>query len=124
MSDSIFIQQACFPCHIGVTREERAELQDVLIDVDLAVDLTAAGRSDSIHDTVDYREVWAAMNECAASEEFRLVEALATRVGRVILERFAMVQAAEVRVTKPRALSSKGVDHTGVRLTVTREDRG
>lgn len=121
MSDSIFIQQACFPCHIGVTKEERASLQDVLIDVDLAVDLAAAGRSDSIHDTVDYREVWNAMNECAQREEFHLVEALAARVGRVLLERFALVDAVEVRVTKPRALSKRGVDHTGVRVTVQRE---
>ena len=121
MSDSIFIERATFPCHIGVTKEERSTPQDVLIDIDLAVDLTSAGRSDSIHDTIDYRQVWAAMNDCAA-EEFHLVEALATRIGRVLLERFVLVQTVEVRVTKPRALKTRGVDHAGVRVTVRRED--
>lgn len=124
MSDSIFIQRACFPCHIGVTKEERASVQDILIDVDLKIDLAPAGRSDSIHDTVNYSEVWAAMNECAAAEEFRLVEALAARVGRAILERFPLVEAVDVRVTKPRALATKGVSNTGVHVSVSREDTG
>jgi len=124
MTDAIFIERACFPCHIGVTKEERANAQDVLIDVTLAIDLTAAGRSDSIHDTIDYRQVWDVMQECAAAEEFHLVEALATRVGRVVLDRFPAIEAVELRVTKPRALSAKGVDAVGVRLTVRREDRG
>lgn len=123
MSDSIFIERACFPCHIGVTKEERAKAQDVLIDVHLAIDLTAAGRSDSIHDTIDYRQVWAVMQECAASEEFHLVEALAARVGRVVLDRFPAIESVDLRVAKPRALSAKGVDAVGVRVTINREDR-
>jgi dihydroneopterin aldolase len=121
MSDTIFIHQARFPCHIGVTPEERATAQDVLVDLDLAMDLSMPGRSDSIKDTIDYREVWDAIRECVSSQEIHLVEALATRIGDVILDRFTVVQSVAVGVTKPRALAAKGVSEVGVRLTVARE---
>ena len=86
MTDSIFLRQARFPCHIGVAPEERATPQDVLIDVDLAMDLSTAGRSDSIKDTMDYRQVWGLLRECIAEREFHLVEALATQIGDLVLE--------------------------------------
>ncbi|MDA0799854.1 MAG: dihydroneopterin aldolase [Chloroflexi bacterium] len=121
MSDTIFIHQARFPCHIGVTPEERATPQDVLIDLDLAIDLSTAGVSDSIKDTLDYRDVWEATRECVSSHEVHLVEALATRIGNTILERFAVVQSVSVTLTKPRALAAKGVTGVGVRLTVERQ---
>jgi dihydroneopterin aldolase len=121
MSDTIFIRQASFPCHIGVTPEERATLQDVLIDLDLAIDLTAAGRTDSIKETLDYRDAWDTVRECVSSEEVHLVEALATRIGNALLERFPLVQSVGVGVTKPRALAAKGVSGVGVRLTVERQ---
>lgn len=121
MSDTIFIRQAVFPCHIGVTPEERATAQDVLVDLDLTIDLAAAGMSDSIKDTIDYRDVWDSIRECVSSQEVHLVEALATRIGAVILDRFAPVVSVDVSVTKPRALAAKGVSAVGVRLAVERE---
>ena len=121
MSDTIFIRQASFPCHIGVTPEERATLQDVLIDLDLAIDLTAAGRTDSIKETLDYRDAWNTVRECVSSQEMHLVEALANRVGNALLDRFPLVQSVGVGVTKPRALAAKGVSGVGVRLTVERQ---
>ena len=121
MSDGIFIHQACFPCHIGVTPEERAQAQDVLIDADLSINLSSAGHSDSIRDTIDYRDIWRLMNDCIASREFHLVEALATRIGAELLERFTSIESAEITVTKPRALAARGVNSAGVRITVSRD---
>jgi dihydroneopterin aldolase len=121
MNGTIFIRQASFSCHIGVTPDERATPQDVLIDLDLAIDLSAAGESDSIRDTLDYREVWETARDCVSHQEVNLVEALATRLGRSILERFPAVQSVSVGVTKPRALAAKGVAAVGVRLTVERQ---
>lgn len=121
MTDSIFIHEASFECHIGVTPAERKAPQEVVIDVDLAIDLSAAGRSDSINDTLDYREVWDLLNRCVGGREFHLVEALATAVGDVLLGQFPSIVSVTVGVTKPAALAAKGVGSVGVRLTVARE---
>jgi FolB domain-containing protein len=121
MSDTIFIHEARFPCHIGITPEERSELQDVLIDVDLGIDLSGAGASDSIQSTVNYVEAWETLRHSVSGQEFRLVEALATAVGNSLLDSYAMIEWVAVRVTKPAALASRGVVSAGVQVTVTRE---
>ncbi|MDA1035404.1 MAG: dihydroneopterin aldolase [Chloroflexi bacterium] len=121
MTDSIFIHKASFECHIGITPAERATPQEVVIDVDLAIDLSAAGRSDSIKDTLDYRGVWELLNDCVVGKEFHLVEALSTKVGDVLLANYPSIDSVTVGVTKPAALAAKGVGSVGVRLTVTRE---
>ena len=121
MNDIIFIHKASFPCHIGVTPEERETPQEVLIDLELAINLSAAGGSDSIKDTLDYRDVWEIARYCVASQEVHLVESLAARLGRSMLEQFSAVQSVSVGVTKPLALAAKGVAAVGVRLTVERQ---
>jgi dihydroneopterin aldolase len=121
MTDSIFIHNASFESHIGITPAERSTPQKVLIDVDLAIDLTAPGRSDSIKDTLDYRNVWQLLNDCVMGKEFHLVEALATSIGDVLLADFPSIESVTVGVTKPAALAAKGVGSVGVLLTVTRE---
>ncbi len=121
MTDSIFINNASFECHIGVTPAERATAQEVLIDVNLGIDLSAAGRSDSIKDTLDYRGVWELLSNCVMGQEFHLVEALSTKIGDVLLAHFPVIDSVTVGVTKPAALAAKGVGSVGVRLTVTRE---
>ena len=121
MTDSIFIHNASFESHIGITPAERSTLQNVLVDIDLGIDLSGPGRSDSIKDTLDYRTVWALLDECVMGKEFHLVEALATTVGDVLLAQFPAVDSVTVSVTKPAALAAKGVGSVGVRLTVNRE---
>jgi dihydroneopterin aldolase len=121
MSDAIFIREAPFPCHIGVTPEERASSQDVVIDVDLGVDLSRAAATDSIKATIDYREIWETIRQCVTSQECNLVETLATRIGWALLDRYRTIEWATMRVTKPAALASRGVGKTGVQLTVRRD---
>ena len=122
MSDIVFINEARFPCHIGVTPAERAEPQDILIGVELGMELSAAGASDSIHDTVNYSDAWETIRECITGREFHLVEALARQVGLALLERHALVEWARVRVTKPAAMASRGAAGAGVQLSVRRGD--
>ena len=121
MTDYLFIHNASFESHIGITPTERSTPQKVLINVDLAINLTAPGRSDSIKDTLDYRNVWRLLDDCVMGKEFHLVEALATSVGDVLLAHFPSIVSVTVGVTKPAALAAKGVGSVGVQLTVTRE---
>ena len=122
MSDLVFINQARFPCHIGVTAKERAEPQDIIIDVELGIDLSAPGASDSIHDTLNYSDAWESIRAYVAGHEFHLVEALARGVGLDLMERHALVEWASVRVNKPAALASRGATGAGVQITVRRGD--
>jgi dihydroneopterin aldolase len=124
MSDFVFIEQARFPCRIGVTPKERLEPQDILIDVELGMNLSGAGASDNIHDTLNYSDAWETMRAYVTGHEFHLVEALARGIGLELMERHTLVEWASVRVNKPAALASRGAFGAGVKLTVTRDESG
>ena len=53
------------------------------VDVELTVDLTSAGESDALDDTVDYSAVAEAVSRVVTSERYFLLERLATRIAEV-----------------------------------------
>ena len=67
----------------GVLPEEQTRPQPFEVDVRLTVDLTGAGRSDSLDDTVDYAAVAEAVSRVVASERYHLLERLAARIAEV-----------------------------------------
>jgi dihydroneopterin aldolase len=73
-----------------------------MVDVELTLDLTAAGKSDLLRDAVDYQLVYAAVRDVLEGERHDLIERIAWRVMEEMFRRFP-AQAARVRVTKPEA---------------------
>ena len=67
----------------GVLAEEQARPQPFQVDVELIVDVTAAGESDDLDDTVDYSAVSEAVSRVVTAEQYRLLERLATRIAEV-----------------------------------------
>jgi dihydroneopterin aldolase len=67
----------------GVLPEEQVRPQPFQVDVELIVDVTAAGESDELEDTVDYSAVCEAVGRVVTSEHHRLLERLATRIAEV-----------------------------------------
>ena len=91
---------------IGVTPEERAQRQSIRVDLDLSLDLEAAGNSDAIDLTVDYVRVVGRVQAIAAEREYRLVEALARTLCRRLLEE-NLIDGVQVTVRK-RPVELKG----------------
>ncbi len=112
--DNIIISDLLVRTIIGVNDDERRDKQDVLINISLSVDLSAAGKSDRLEDSVDYRALNKRIVGMVESSNYYLVEALAQAVADICLENPA-VREARVRVEKPGALRfarSVGVEIT------------
>ena len=86
-------------CHIGVTAEERRDRQTLSVDIDLYADLASAARTGALDETIDYQEVCDAVRECLGSESFHLIEAAASILLDLVMERFP-VRRAIVRIRK------------------------
>ena len=86
MRDSLRLLDIECRSRIGVTREERTQLQSIRVDLDLSLDLEAAGNSDAIDLTVDYVKIADRVRAIAGEREYRLVEALARTLCRRLLE--------------------------------------
>jgi 7,8-dihydroneopterin aldolase/epimerase/oxygenase len=103
--------------HHGVFEFERAEGQEFVIDVSVAVDLSAAASGDDLDRTVNYGELAEAVAAAVSRDPVDLIETVAERVAVVALE-YPAVEEVEVTVHKPEAPIS--VPFTDVAVTIVR----
>jgi dihydroneopterin aldolase len=103
--------------HHGVFEFERAEGQEFVIDVSVAVDLSAAASGDDLDRTVDYGELAEAVAGAVSRDPVDLIETVAERVAAVALE-YPAVEEVEVTVHKPEAPIS--VPFADVAVTIVR----
>jgi dihydroneopterin aldolase len=96
--DRILVRDLRVFAHHGVLPHEAERGQVFVLDLDLSVDLEAAGRSDDLERTIDY----GGLTERVATSRRRLLEAVASDVAELVLadER---VHEVRVRITKPHA---------------------
>lgn len=88
---------------IGVLDWEREHKQEVVANIELEFDGAAAGRSDRIEDTIDYRALKRKIMAHVESSQYFLLERLAGVILEVVMAE-PRVQAATVEVDKPHAL--------------------
>ena len=84
---------------VGVPDAERAQPQRLLLTVEMEADFSAAAKSDSIADTIDYFAVTQRLLKFGAGREWKLIEKLAADIADAILSEFKP-QAASVEVKK------------------------
>jgi FolB domain-containing protein len=101
--DKIDIRDLHLRCVIGIQDWERKTLQDVLINLTLFTDLSVAGKSDRIEDTVNYKSLCKRIISLTEGSSFFLVEMLAEKIAELALED-ARVASVQVSVEKPGAL--------------------
>lgn len=91
-SDQIFIRGLKVACHIGVPNEERAQSQELLINVTMApiISADAAPLNDDINRTIDYHAVAVRVEAVVAERPRQLIETLAEDITTAILEEFSI----------------------------------
>ncbi len=99
----------------GVLPEEQVRPQPFVVDLELLVDLSTAGESDELDDTVDYSAVCEAVSRVVSSEQYRLLERLAQRIADVC-KADPRVHGVVVEVRKIHPPVRAMLDHVGVRV--------
>jgi 7,8-dihydroneopterin aldolase/epimerase/oxygenase len=118
--DTIRIHNMSFYGYHGVDASERDLGGKFHVDVELNLDLRAAGESDQIEDTVDYKAVYDLVARIQSSNSFRLLEAFAHAVAEEILEKFE-IEEVTVRVRKASVPLGGLIDHAEVEITRARK---
>ncbi len=88
--------------YTGYLAEEQVLGQWFEVDLTLWLDLSGAGKSDEISDTIDYRSIISNVKQLVKTAKFSLVERLATAIADSILENESIAQV-KVRLSKPAA---------------------
>ena len=86
--DAIILRDLRVEALIGIHKRERHVTQTVSIDLDIGLPGTVVFKSDKVADTIDYEQVALKIKALAASGHYRLVETLAERIARLLLEEF------------------------------------
>ena len=107
---------------IGVLDHEQVTEQPLSIDAELRLDLSRAGRSDALADTVSYAAVADLIERIVSAERFALIEALAEALTTAILRSDPRIEAAAVTVHKPRAPLTQTFDDVSVTIHRTRAE--
>lgn len=120
MTDQIFLRGMEFEGRHGVSDAERADYQTIELDIELSLDLRAAGTSDELSQTVDYGAVFELCRAQVEEGSYHLLEGLAEAVAADVLGRFSTVERVSVVARKPGVPLDGVVEHAGVRIERSR----
>jgi dihydroneopterin aldolase len=83
----------------GETQAERTLGNRFHVDVELRMDLSTAGRTDDIADTLDYSHAFALVRGVVEDQQYSLIEAVADRIAAALLAEPG-IASVRVRVGK------------------------
>lgn len=124
--DNISIKGLRVFAYHGVNPEEKEKGQPFVLNITLSADLSCAGQSDCLTDTVNYAQVAKTAIAAMQTEKNDLIERAATRVADAIGRTFGSapvprLEAVTVELQKPRAPIAADFDCVSVTVTRTRE---
>jgi len=92
--------------NVGVTDQERATPQRLLVTVDMNLDFSSASISDRIEKTINYQEVADELLKFGQNRNWKLLEKLVANIADFILARFkpqsVMVEIKKFTIPKAR----------------------
>lgn len=120
--DRIYIKGLDVFAYHGVMPKEKRDGQRFVLDITLDCDLSRAGRTDRLEDTVDYTAVMDAAVQAMTENSYDLIERAASRTAEAILQAEEKVEKVTLCLRKPEAPIDKIFDYVAVEITRERKD--
>ena len=115
--DIVYLHGIEVDCVIGVWDWEREITQKITIDLDMGHDLSRAGETDDLQDTLNYKDVSIQVKTYCIERQAKLVESLATGIAEILLESIGC-QWCRVKINKTGAV--RGAKDVGVVIERTK----
>ena len=120
--DRIYIKGLDVFAYHGVMPKEKRDGQRFVLDITLDCDLSRAGRTDRLEDTMDYTAVMDAAVQAMTESSYDLIERAASRTAEAILRAEEKVEKVTLCLRKPEAPIDKIFDYVAVEITRERKD--
>ncbi|MGQ9425797.1 dihydroneopterin aldolase [Gilvimarinus sp. F26214L] len=101
----LFIRELRIDTIIGVYEWEKRNKQELIIDIEVAADISKAIESDDLQYTLDYKAIADRLTDYVESHHFNLVEALAEGAAQVLQKEFG-ASWLRLRIAKPGPLDN------------------
>mgnify|MGYP001567427926 CR=1 FL=1 len=120
--DRIFIRGISISASVGVTQKELRVKQKIIIDIEIAKDISKAAETDNLQHTINYVDVTNDIKSLVSGKEYKLIETLTEDVAQTVLAKYNP-EAVTVKVHKPEIASMKlGIRDLGIRITRKRKE--
>lgn len=120
MSDTITISGLRLTGFHGFFEHEKRDGQEFVVDLSIELDLSPAGSSDDLQNTLDYSVIVDEVAQRVTGESVDLIETLAHDIAKIVLHHPQPV-AVTVTVHKPQAPVGYPIDDIAVTI---RRERG
>ncbi|MBM7856026.1 dihydroneopterin aldolase [Desulfohalotomaculum tongense] len=118
--DKIIMKGMRFYAYHGALPQEQQLGQQFEVDLELFLDLKAAGKTDDLNKTVSYADVYRLVQEIITGQKFKLIESLAETIAARVIADFN-VEQVNVQVRKPQAPVPGIFAYMAVEITRTRQ---
>jgi dihydroneopterin aldolase len=119
-ADSIVLQEIQVFSRLGLYDHERRLGQTLIVDLELKLDLSLAGKSTKVADTIDYAAVSVLVRELGQSREFILIEELAHEIITMLFAKFEKLEGIKIEVHKTIINAQEFSGKASVKLYRTR----
>ncbi len=120
--DILILKECRFECLIGIFPNERKKKQPIILDIELGIDIKKAAATDSIKNTLDYRNVHALVKKHIENNKSFLIETLTEDIAQLILKNFKVLEVT-LTLRKPRPMQKRGGAWAGLKITRFRKPR-
>ena len=100
MTDKIILNGIEVMGRHGCTEAERENEQLFIVDAELYLDLSLAGKSDDINDTIDYPQVIVDIKKIVGGKSRVLIEAVAQEIAETLLRKYFRLNGLKIVLTK------------------------
>mgnify|MGYP001199826590 CR=1 FL=1 len=99
--DKIYLNEMEFYGYHGALPEENRLGQRFIVDLMVELDLSKAGKTDDLSETVNYADLYSLCKEIVEGKSYSLIEAVAEQIANNILTHFEKINSCTVRLIKP-----------------------
>lgn len=115
--DKIIIEGLEIFCNHGLLPEETKLGQKFIVNAVLFTDTMKAGLNDDIEASIDYAKVCHMINEYMTTHTYKLIEAVAENLARLLLHEIPVLKAVTLEIKKPWAPIGLHVGNVSVEIT-------
>lgn len=119
--DKIIIKGLRVFARHGVNEEETVFGQHFVLDIEAQLDLTKAGLTDELGDTVSYAQIIKTARRVMTEQNDKLLERAARRTADALLAEFDRIEAVKIRLMKPDAPIKAAFDYVAIETERTRK---
>ena len=100
MTDKIILTDIEVTGRHGCTEAERQIEQTFIVDAELFLDLSRAGKSDDLNDTIDYTQVVDDIRKIVGGRSRNLMEAVAQEIAETLLRKYFRLNGVKIVLAK------------------------